>query len=295
MSVPVEFCLDRMGRSERFVPMIVDTLVTLRAGCEHLEFQTVVHNDADDHRLRVLLPSGADAETYLADTPFDVVRRPIALREDNHLYRELEVETKPQQSWTAVHDDRRGLAVVSEGLCESAVRDLSQRPIALTLLRATRRTVMTDGEPAGQLRGKMTFRYWITPLHGKPDVSRLCRMGQQIAAGLRDVQLCSPDVARYAGQAKLPSAGGWFEIDGSALVTSVRQAGKGLEVRMFNPTDEPTTASLRPGELWRAGWRPRKVECVDFESRPVEHEASLSGGVCEVSLGPKQIVTLRLT
>jgi len=295
MSVPAEFCFDRMRRSERFVPMVVDTLVTLRAGCEQIEMQTIVHNDADDHRLRVLLPSAADAEAYLADTPFDVVRRPIALREDNHLYREVEVETKPQQSWTAVHDDRRGLAVVSEGLCESAVRDWPERPIALTLFRATRRTVMTDGEPAGQLRATMVFRYWIMPLHGKPDVSRLCRMGQQIAAGLRDVQVRAPDAAQYADGAKLPPSGGWFEIDGAPVVTSVRQVGEGLEVRMFNPTDKPTTAALRPGELWRAGWCPRQVECVDFESRPVEHGASLSDGICEVSLKPKQIVTLRLT
>ena len=60
---------------------------------------------SSDHRLRVLLPSGAQADTYLADTPFDVVERPIALREDAHLYRELEVETKPQQSWSAVFDE----------------------------------------------------------------------------------------------------------------------------------------------------------------------------------------------
>jgi alpha-mannosidase/mannosylglycerate hydrolase len=295
MSVPAEFCFDRMRRSERFVPTIVDTLVTLRAGCEHLELQTTVHNDADDHRFRVLLPSGADADTYLADTPFDVVRRPIALREDNHLYRELEVETKPQQSWTAVHDDRRGLAVVCEGLCESAVRDLPRRPIALTLFRATRRTVMTDGEPAGQLRGKMVFRYWIVPLHGKPDVSRLCRMGQQILAGLRDVQLRGRDVAQYAAGGNLPPIGGWFEVDGSAVVTSIRQVGEGLEVRMFNPTNEQTTAGLRQGKLSCVGCLPKKVECVDFESRPVEHGASLSDEVCQVPLGPKQIVTLRLT
>ena len=43
--------------------------------------------------------------------------------------------------------------MVSTGLLESAVRDLPERPLALTLFRATRRTVFTDGEPGGQLLG----------------------------------------------------------------------------------------------------------------------------------------------
>jgi dipeptidase D len=65
---------------------------------------------------------------------------------------ELEVEMKPQQTWTAVYDARRGLAVIAPGQLESAVRDLTERPIALTLFRGTRRTVLTDGEPGGQQR-----------------------------------------------------------------------------------------------------------------------------------------------
>ena len=97
---------------------------------------------------------------------FDVVERPIALRADNHLYRESETEAKPQQTWTAVFDKTGGLAVISTGLLESAVSDLPERPIGLTL--TYRRTVMTDGEPNGQLQGDLRFRYWIAPLAGEP-------------------------------------------------------------------------------------------------------------------------------
>ena len=90
----------------------------------------MVENVAEDHRLRVLFPSETKTDTYLADSAFDVVERPIALRKDNHLYREMEVETKPQQSWTAVFDEQRGLAVISAGLLETAVRDIPDRPLA---------------------------------------------------------------------------------------------------------------------------------------------------------------------
>ncbi len=65
--------------------------------------------------------------------------------------------------------------------------DLPERPIGLTLFRATRRTVMTDGEPNGQLQGDLRFRYWIAPLAGEPDRAALCRLGQRLEGGLRAV------------------------------------------------------------------------------------------------------------
>ncbi len=290
MSVPKEFRFDSMTRAEAVADLVIDSLVSLRPGADRVEVQTTVHNAADDHRLRALFPSGARAETYLADSPFDVVERPIALRADNHLYRELEVETKPQQSWTAVFDGARGLAVISVGQMESAVRDLPERPIALTLFRGTRRTVLTDGEPEGQLRGELTFRYWIMPLAGEPDRVALCRFGQQLAAGLRHVQLRPKDVTLYRGEGDLPPAGSFLSVEGAAVVTSARQVGDGLEARLFNPTDAPATVTLRlpTGTFNRA-------QPVDFESRPAGEARALKNGALNVSLKPKQILTLRLT
>ena len=188
-----------MARSDRMLEMVIDSLVSLRPGSDRLEVVTTIANPAADHRVRLLMPTGADARSYLCDTPFDVVERPIALLADNHLYRELAVETGPQQSWTAVSDGRRGLAVVSCGLPETAVQDLPERPIALTLFRSTRRTVFTDGEPQGLLLGhKLMFRYQIVPLAGPIDPARLCRLGQRLAAGLRNVQLTAKDLRAQA-------------------------------------------------------------------------------------------------
>jgi len=296
MAVPVRFEFDRMVRSEQFTDLLIDSLVTLRPGCDRVEVQTTVQNTADDHRLRVLLPTGADADTYLADSPFDVVRRPIALRKDNHLYRELEVETKPQQTWTAVFDAHRGLAVVSTGLMESAVRDLPDRPIALTLFRSTQRTVMTSGEPKGQLRGGMTFRYWIMPLDGPPDRAALCRAGQLLAAGLRDVQLNSLDLKKYRSAEKLPASAGWFRIEGPAVVSSFRQVDHALELRLFNPEDQAAVCTVRFDDFTKlATAAPTKAQLVDFESNPLETPKPIEKDAFELALGPKKILTVRLT
>jgi alpha-mannosidase/mannosylglycerate hydrolase len=275
MSVPARFDFARMARADERAPLIIESRVTLRRGARHVEISTHVENVARDHRLRVLLPSrAAAAETYLADSPFDVVERPIALRADNHLYRELEVETKPQQSWTAVQAGDRGLAVISAGLLESAVRDLPERPIALTLYRSTQRTVNTDGEPGGQLLGPLDFDYWLMPLAETPDRAALCTLGQRLAAGLRNVQLRAVDVRRGrdtgpAGAA-LPAEGGYLGVSGGAVLTSAPPVGEALEVRLFNPAEgEIDIAIGRPADAPPARLRLAPAQRVDFESHPL--------------------------
>ena len=293
MEVPAEFDFCTMTRSSSLREMVIDSLVTLRAGADWVEVETVVHNNVKDHRLRVLFPSGAKAETCLMDTPFDVVERQIALREDNDRYRELEVEFNPQQTFTAVFDEQRGLAVVSSGLLECAVQDLPERPVALTLFRATRKTVNTDGEPGGQVQGELRFRYWIVPLAGAPDRARLFDLGQQLAGGLRSAQLTRVDVARFRQERALPAESGFLALEGPAVVTSLRKEGQCAEVRLFNPDG-------RSGGSWH--WSSPKREdlrCplegtpVNFESDPIGQPYPVEDGRVVIPLGPKQIRTIR--
>lgn len=293
MEVPAEFHFERMTRSSDFHGLVIDSLVTLRAGAEWVEVDTTVHNDVRDHRLRVLFPSGAQAETCLMDSPFDVVERPVRLREDNYRYREQEVETRPQQTFTAVFDERRGLAVVSAGLLEAAVQDLPERPIALTLFRATQKTVNTNGEPGGQVQGELHFRYWIVPLTGEPERAGLFDLGQQLSGGLQAVHLTQADVTRFRQECSLPVEAGFLALEGQVVLTSLRRAGDGLEARLFNPNPKPVKAVL---DL--SGWpegvdRPREAYPVDFESDPTGQAYPVEDGRVMLQLEAKQIVTLR--
>ena len=294
MNVPREFVAgDTMARSGQFVPMILDSMVSLRPGQEFVEVQTTVDNPADDHRVRVLFPSGAKAETFLTDTAFDVVERPIALPQDNHEYRELNVETQPQQSWTAVHDAKSGLAVIADGLLETAVRDTAERPIALTLFRGTRRTVFTNGEPDGQMRGLMTFRYLVKPLAGKPNLTQLCELGQRLSAGVRAVQLRREDVDIYRTTPALPPTAGFLRLEGPAVVTSTRQVGESLELRMFNPDTKPISAMIHLGAKTGKAQPAATAQRVDFEGNLVG-QLAVADGKIKITLKPKQIFTVRL-
>ena len=294
MPVPARFDFGRMRRVDQYVDLVIDSLVTLRQGRAFVEVKTTVDNVAEDHRLRVLLPSGVQTVTYLADSAFDVVERPIPVREDNHMYRELEVETKPQQSWTAVFDAERGLAVVGDGLLETAVRDLPERPIALTLFRATGRTVGTTGEPGGQLPGTLMFDYWLVPLAGAPDRTHLCELGQKISAGLKVAQLGPRDIPIHrSGNVDLPPRAGFLRLDGPAVMTSLRQVDGALEARVFNPLKSTISVTLSLGD-WPAGApRPSQAQRVDLESSPMGEPWAMDGEV-SITLKPKEIVTLRM-
>jgi alpha-mannosidase/mannosylglycerate hydrolase len=287
--LPAAFDFASMTRSPELVPLVVDALVSLRPGADYVEVEATVHNSVQDHRLRVLLPSGAQADTYLADTPFDVVERPIALRADNHLYRELEVETKPQQSWTAVHDAERGLAVISPGQLETAVRDLPERPIALTLMRSTRRTVMTDGEPGGQLPGTWRFKLAIVLLAGAPAPTRLFELGQQLAAGLRTSQLTAKDVSLRRTTGDLPPTASFLALEGEAVLTSARMVEGALEVRLFNPLPHAIKAALVVPPTYTQAQR------VNLESQPLGEAVAVKRGRVAVTMRAKQIITMRLT
>jgi len=294
LQLPKEFDFQRMRRSEERLEVILDSLVSLRVGQDYVDVKTEVVNTVKDHRLRVLFPSGATAaSSFLADSLFDVVERPIALSEDNHLRRELEVEAKPQQSWTSVHKNKRGLAIVCDGgLMESGVRDVLDRPIILTLFRSTKRTVFTSGEPEGQLLNhSMTFCYRIVPLMSAPSRSKLFAHAQALAGGFKFVQLDSTDIRLKRNPVVLEPSSGLLKLDGGAVLTSLLQVGDAIEARFFNPDEHSIAAKF----TFRDAHTIKTARLVDFESRPIDQDIVV-GAAGEISLHmkPKQILTLSL-
>jgi alpha-mannosidase len=293
MELPKSFQFDAMTRSEEWTAFTLDTSITLRKESDVLEMQTTVENHVDDHRLRVLFPTGCAGQSYLCDTPFDVVERAIAMRPDRHEFRELEVETRPQQTWTAMHDEKRGLAVISGGLLESTVRDLPERPIALTLFRATRRTVFTDGELLGQLQARLSFHFWIKPVHGAPDRRQLCELGLLLSAGITHTQLHECDRLQYQTGRLLPDQAGAFCVEGEVVMTSMSRVGAFIEMRLFNPLEHTVMAGINTLDRPAVWPRPSRIQYVDLESTPLTQPQALSEGKISIPVPAKKIITLR--
>ena len=296
LEVPARFDFTHMVRSDERATLKVTHWVTLRRNARHLEVITEVGNTVRDHRLRVLFPSEfCETDTFWADAAFDTVERPIALREDNYTYKELEVETKPQYTWTAVvgegcfseEDALTGLAVVSCGLPETTVLDNENREIALTLLRSFQKAVFTDGNEGGQIQGKHRFNYWVVPFNGDLNPVALGKAGQALSGGIRTAQRF-PHEDPIEGTPH-PDVISLLDVAGEVLVTSVRPAGeRDLLVRLYNPTGESAEAVLSlPGGVAAA-------QICNLLDEPLD-KVPVKMGKATLKVAGKKLVNLLLT
>lgn len=251
---PASFDFTEMRRSSELKPLVVEHLITLRKGARSLEVETTIENSIRDHRLRLLCPSGfAEASTYWSDTPFDAVERPIQLREDNHLLKELQVEMGPQQNWIAVSNGKTGLALVAPGQYESTVLDHPDRPIALTLLRGFRKAVLTDGEDGGQILGRHTIRMALRPFVQKPNdvpAAMLQREAQNVAARVQSIYRDALDLKEASWRLSEKGSGNVPALDlgDGAVLTACKRCEDGTwQMRLYNPGKEETTVGLPDG------------------------------------------------
>ena len=225
----------------------VATDLELRAGEGFVRVATTFDNRCRDHRVRVVFPLPHPASTTTSECAFATVERGAA-------------EGGPREEALATYPSRRfvvagGLTVTHEGLLEHELVD-EGRSLAVTLLRATgvlsRPVLPTRPNTAGpevalegpQMQGLRTARYALAL--GDTDPWRLAEQAW-------DPLL----VVHSTGTGHLPEYGSRLKVDG-AEVSALRRRGGSIELRLFNPSPEPTVVSVE-------GHRGR---LVDLEGRP---------------------------
>ena len=226
-------------------PVDVQTVVEVRADEATVRVTTSFVNPSGDHRLRVDLPLPEPVSESHAESAFAVVRRGLTAegRPD-----EFGLPTAPANRFV-----RAGrLTVVHEGVCEYELIDIEgeeAHTMALTVLRSTgmlsRLGMAYRPFPAGpltaveglQMRGKkVALRYALALDCADP-------------YGLADDVLLPLEPVQSLGGGPRPASGSELAVHGAEVSALHRVAGV-LEIRVYNPTAEPTVVSL-PG---RAGW-----------------------------------------
>ncbi|HTT86747.1 MAG TPA: hypothetical protein VMF60_05240, partial [Acidimicrobiales bacterium] len=257
----------RDRRGERTVD--VTTLVELRADERIARVVTRFVNPSRDHRLRVHLPLPRRAEGSEAECAFAVVTRG------------LDAEGRPDELGLPTFPARRfvsagRLTVAHEGLLEYELIDIDDdegrrraRTLALTLLRATgmlsRLGMAYRPLPAGPLTPVPGLQ-----LQGRPIEARyaLCLDCDDPYAMVDDAFL-PLDVVHAPGGGSRPTEGSALEIEGAEVSALRRETGL-LELRVFNPTDAPTTVRLGSRSGWLVDLRGRSLVAFDgsFELPP---------------------------
>jgi mannosylglycerate hydrolase len=271
--------------------------VSLAAGRSRVEIGLAVTNAAENHRLRVVFPTGAEhVETSRADAAFGVVTRPARRPAPVQWKVEAPVSTAPLQSFVDAGDATSGMSVFSEGLMEYEITEEPRPRIALTLLRAVGRLSSDDlgtrhghagpglETPGAQCLGEAAFRFAFAPRGAPPSEAELYQEARAF--------LAPPRVFGPAGRdGRVRNQHCFLEIasdpPGAAVLSALKRADDrdSLIVRVFNSGD--SEASVTIGGL-RAAHR-----CDLREERG--EALAVRDGRATVSLGSRRIETVEIS
>jgi hypothetical protein len=240
--------LSRESRVDKTEDVLVRDFLSLRKGEKFLRVRTDVKNTVGNHRLKVLLPTHVESDTYWSDQPFAWVERPIATDPGSARYKEPDPIERPHHSVIAIGNQSGGLAVLTpEGLHEHSISDDPSRTIGLTLFRAVDKTHTTDGEPQGQLLQAMDFSYALLPFQGSKPPQEILRVVAELQAGI------------YCHHAsKTLTRQSWLRLDGPSCVSlsciKPADSGNGLVVRLWNSSNAPVQSKIIVSKPIREGW-----------------------------------------
>jgi alpha-mannosidase len=294
LSIPARTERHSERRSVQRVNLQVVHKVSLRCGAKTVDVETSLDNTAEDHRLRLLLPTdAAEAATYVAHQPFAVTERNIALDQQTQTWQEMEIAEKPFLGFQAVGNANRGLAFISAtGLHEGGVVDDKRRTMQVTLLRSFRRTVTTSGEPGGQEKGQHQFRYLLLPFAGTCPKNEILNLWEQVQAGICTRQSGKITSGYPAMQGTDPPEKSFVEqLDNRLSICAIKpgQTEDNLVIRLWNPHSQPHSERIKLYRPIKSATYRKLSEDIIADRTPVIEDLLLT-----VKAGPSEIITIAI-
>ncbi|WCE32208.1 mannosylglycerate hydrolase [Vibrio sp. SCSIO 43137] len=179
MNVPANL-REREERTGQNGYVDVDCKVVLKQGSRRIEVRMELDNQADDHRLRLLVPTPFVSEYVVADNQFGLITRPVndpamAVWEEEK-WKEAPVPVYQLMNFAALENRTGGMALMTNGLREfeiiSSKGNEQRDTFALTLLRGVgvlgkENLLLRPGRPSGikiptpdsQTRGKIACEF----------------------------------------------------------------------------------------------------------------------------------------
>lgn len=281
-SVPEGLTEARDARVETTVPLTIMTEARVAPGVARVDLDVRVESTARDHRLRLCFPTNAPVEHFTAATTFDVARRTTA-RVEAEGWVHPPPDTFCHHGWVHAND----LTVSAPGLPEAEVT--VDGTIAITLLRAvgwlSRADLPSRPIPAGPALP--------TPNAQEPDGVR-ARLS--LRAGPPDPQVLAGD---ELGLRAVPAGDAPRVEPGAALValapddvvlSALKPAadGRGIVVRLLNPTDEPLGAEVRVAVPVDT------ATSVRLDEEPDGLPVTLADGLLRLAVGAHALRSVRL-
>lgn len=239
--------------------------VTLKKNSPVIDFNMRVDNrNVDSHRLCVLFDTGIASKFSIADHQFGLIQRPVVLEKEMALWdahqeqwNEMPIAIETCQTFVALEDGERGVAVIPKGVREYEIVGESFDTIRLTLLRTyghmgkenlIYRPGRASGEtvietPDAQCHKIMEFPFSAYYFQGNVNEGKVANVAKQALAPVQVYQLVdflnsrllftlsSDDVPKT-----LPVSYSLFETSGELTLSVVKKAEEreGIIIRLYN-------------------------------------------------------------
>ncbi len=282
LSIPEFYDENSHIRSVKRVDLKIESIVTVNADSPLVEIKTTLDNCAKDHRLRVVMPTGIQNDSYFAGQTFYKVVRKTKLP-DTALYYEREMPEKNMNGIIGIKDKNgNGLAFVSaEGLHEGSVNECGN--IAVTMLRSFHRVFLQPDAVNSQLQQKLEYKYAFIPLNNETEYCDLLKIQNRLAGTIIVGMEKNPD-------GKDINAKSLIEISNNHIMPSIiknSQDESGKIIRVFNSSDkaEETMISLH--------FNAEKAFFTNLNEE-VTDEIELHNNSVKLKIDPWKIVTVKI-
>lgn len=283
----VDFLPAGMTRSETYKDCTAVFDIGLSEGAEYVDVKLTFSNNVCDHRLRLAVPTYTDGDKYFAGQAFYCCQRDTDIDYSTQDWYEPELHEKAMNGIIGKRGtDGTGLAFVSaEGLHEGSSFDDQNKTLYVTLIRAFKRTVKTNGEVGGQIQGEHVYNFNLVPLSA--DVSYADLVRQQDVMGVGIISSYAEIDADSATNAPLSN----FKLSGDDILLSVIKCAEREEnaivVRMFNASDKASTATMEFANAVSSA-----VETNMNEEILVENKAVVNGNKVSLEITPWHVSTV---
>ena len=292
LELPEEISKDRLSRSEKTVSCPFEVTALLVKGQRYVEFHTVFHNSARDHRLQAEYPCGILAADSSSISTFAMTSRSISQPVPEQ-WREYPQSTHPTHGLACAFDGGSGAAVFMRGLTEyEAENRHGQTILRATLLRCvgwlSRDDLISRKDhggwgietPGAQCIGRREFETAFMPFNGSSATGGAIEACDRYLHPVRLFQTRwgKANNAPPFYPVKLPAG---IRLSACKLPHS----GDGLILRVFNITREPVPATLALPSGCREAFKVNLAEVV-------EHPLDVRHGCIEITIRPAEIYTV---
>jgi mannosylglycerate hydrolase len=231
-----------------------------------IKVEAEIDNQAKDHRLRALIPTGIASTFSVSDNQFGYIKRDVYDSAMDY-WKEEDWDERPDSiypmlSFIGLSDDQHGISVLTNSIREYEIIGDNYDTVAITLFRSVgvlgkEEMLRRPGRPSGiklptpdsQMLGKLMLDFAITTHEGSTTAANIGRIAKEYNTAIQTYNKIPHNAMRLNPEdVKTPLSFSFLQETSSDTVLSVLKKAENEDhfvLRFFNPTEKESKTSYK--------------------------------------------------